>query len=329
MSIRLRRRDFIAGLGSAAAWPLAARAQQRAIPVVGFLSGNSPGPLRRQVAALHSGLKEVGFVEGQNVALEYRWAEGQYDKLPGLAAELVRRQVAVIIAVTNAGALAAKQATTTIPIVFNVGQDPVKIGLVKSLNRPGGNMTGVTQFAVGLTAKRLGLLREMVPRATTIAVLVNPKSVNARPQLDEAQEASARLGVRLTVLTATAESEFESAFATLARPEAGALLVSAEPLFFARRQLLVLLAARHGVPTIYEWREFATAGGLMSYGTIINDAYRQVGVYTGQVLKGEKPNDLPTVQSSGFEFVINLNTAKALGLAVPPTLLAIADEVLE
>ena len=329
MSIRLRRRDFIAGLGSAAAWPLAARAQQRAMPAVGFLSGNSPGPLRRQMAAFHSGLKEVGYVERQNVALEYRWAEGQYEKLPGLAAELVRRQVAVIVAVTNAGALAAKQATTIIPIVFEIGEDPVKIGLVKSLSRPGGNMTGVTTFGVGLTAKRLGLLLEMVPMATTMAVLVNPKSVNAQPQLDDAQEASARLGVRLTVLTATAESEFESAFATLARQQAGALLVSAEPLFYSRQQLLVLLAARHGVPAIYEWREFAAAGGLMSYGTILTDAYHQAGVYTGRILKGEKPDDLPTVQSSRFEFVINLNTAKALGLAVPPTLLARADEIIE
>ena len=199
----MRRREFITLLSGAAAWPLAARAQQRAMPAVGFLSGNSPGPLRRQMAAFHSGLKEVGYVERQNVALEYRWAEGQYDKLPGLAAELVRRRVAVIITSTNAAALAAKQATTTIPIVFNIGEDPVKIGLVKSLSRPGGNMTGVTTFGVGLTAKRLGLLLEMVPMATTMAVLVNPKSVNAQPQLDDAQEASARLGVRLTVLTAT------------------------------------------------------------------------------------------------------------------------------
>jgi ABC-type uncharacterized transport system substrate-binding protein len=330
MSIRLRRREFIAALGgAAAALPLAARAQQRGMPVVGFLSPISPGPLRRQMAAFHSGLRELGYVAGQNVALEYHWAEAQYDKLPGLAAELVRRQVAVIVAVTNAGALAAKQATTTIPIVFSIGEDPVKIGLVKSLNRPGGNMTGVTQFGVGLTAKRLGLLREMVPMAMTMAVLVNPKSVNAQPQLDDAQEAAARLGVRLTMLTASAESEFESAFTTLARQEAGALLVSAEPLFFARRQLLVLLAARHGVPAIYEWREFAAAGGLMSYGTIINETYHQVGVYTGRILKGEKPDDLPTVQSSRFEFVINLNTAKALGRSVPPTLIALADEVIE
>jgi putative ABC transport system substrate-binding protein len=325
----MRRREFITLLGGTAAWPLAAHAQQGAMPVVGFLSGNSPGPLRQQMAALHLGLKEVGYVEGQNVALEYRWAEGQYDRLPGLAADLVRRRVAVIIASTNAGALVAKQATTTIPIVFNVGEDPVKIGLVKSLNRPGGNMTGVTQFSSGLTAKRLGLLHEMVPTATTMAVLVNPKSVNAQPQLDDAQEASARLGVRLAVLTATAESEFESAFATLARQQAGALLVSAEPLFFGRQQLLILLAARHGVPAIYEWREFAAAGGLMSYGTILNDAYHQVGVYTGRILNGEKPDELPTVQSSRFEFVINLNTAKALGLAVPPTLIARADEIIE
>jgi putative ABC transport system substrate-binding protein len=323
------RREFISLIGGAASWPLAARAQQPAMPVIGFLSATAPGPARLQLAAFHSGLKELGYVEGQNVTIDYRWAEGHYDRLPVMAADLVRRQVAVVVAASIDAALATKRATTTIPVVFIIGEDPVKLGFVRSLNRPGGNMTGATQFTIGLTAKRLGLLHELVPSAAAIAMLSNPNSATARTQLDDAQEAAALLKTRLVVLSATAENDFESAFATLAREQAGALLVSADPMFFIRRELLVLLAARHGVPAIYEWRDFAAAGGLMSYGTILADAYRQVGIYTGRILKGEKPSDLPAVQPIRFEFVINLNAAKALGITVPATLLALANEVIE
>jgi putative tryptophan/tyrosine transport system substrate-binding protein len=326
----MRRRAFILALGGAAAgWPLAARAQQPAMPVVGFLSSGSPGPLRRQIAAVHEGLKEAGYVDGQNVAMEFRFAEGQFDRFPGLAAELVRRQVAVLMATSNAGALAAKQATTTIPIVFSVGDDPVKTGLVDNLHRPGGNITGVYQFAAGLEGKRLGLLHDLVPTVATIAALVHPSYSGAENQVRDLQEAAPRLGVQVVILTANAESDFPVAFATLAQQRAGALLVCATPFFNSRREQLVLLAARHAVPAIYEWREFAEAGGLMSYGTSLADAYRQAGVYAGRILKGAKPVDLPIVQSTKFEFVINLNAAKALGLTVPYPLLITADEVIE
>jgi putative ABC transport system substrate-binding protein len=324
----MRRREFILALGGAAAgWPLAARAQQPAMPVVGFLSSGSPGPLRRQIAAVHEGLKEAGYVDGQNVAMEFRFAEGQFDRFPGLAAELVRRQVAVLMATSNAGALAAKQATTTIPIVFSVGDDPA--GLVDNLHRPGGNITGVYQFAAGLEGKRLGLLHDLVPTVATIAALVHPSYSGAENQVRDLQEAAPRLGVQVVILTANAESDFPVAFATLAQQRAGALLVCATPFFNSRREQLVLLAARHAVPAIYEWREFAEAGGLMSYGTSLADAYRQAGVYAGRILKGVKPVDLPIVQSTKFEFVINLNAAKALGLTVPYPLLITADEVIE
>jgi putative ABC transport system substrate-binding protein len=332
MASYIGRRNFLATLGgAAAAWPLAAPAQQPAMPVIGFLNAASPGPLRRQIAAFHEGLKESGYVEGQNVAVEYRWAEGQYDRLPALAADLVRRQVSVIVAGGGAPAvLAAKAATTTIPIVFTAGGDPIASGLVPSLNRPGGNITGVYHFATGLEAKRLGLLHEMVPKATTIAVLVNPKfRKEAESQLRDVQEAAASLDVQLVVVRANAESDFDAAFSTVVQQRSGALLVCASPFFNTRREQLVVLAARHALPTIYEWRDFADAGGLMSYGTSLADAYRQAGVYAGRILKGAKPADLPIVQATRFEFVINLSTAKALGLTVPDQLLARADEVIE
>jgi putative tryptophan/tyrosine transport system substrate-binding protein len=324
----MQRREFITLLGATAVWPFPARAQQPEMPVIGSLNSGAPEPLRQQLAAFRAGLKQDGYVEGQNVAVEYRFAEGRFDRLPELASDLVRRQVAVLVASSD-GAFAAKQATTTIPIVFNVGDDPIKTGLVASLNRPGGNLTGVYMFASGLEAKRLGLLHEMVPKATTIAMLINPNYLDSDNQLRDVQEAAARLGVQLVIVRANAESEFDAAFATLVQQRAGALLVCASPFFNARRQQLVVLAARHAVPAIYEWRDFAAAGGLMSYGTSLDDAYRQAGVYAGRILKGAKPGDLPVVQSTRFEFVINLSTAKALGLEVPPTLSARADEVIE
>jgi putative ABC transport system substrate-binding protein len=324
----VRRREFIALAG--AAWPLAARAQVPARPVVGFLNAASPGPLRAQVAAFLDGLRQSGYIEGKNLAVEYRWAEGQYDRLPALVADLVRRQVGVIASGGGvSAALAAKAATTTIPIVFSAGGDPVGMGLVPNLNRPGGNITGVHQFTSGLEAKRLGLLHEMVPKATSIAVLSNPDFADAENQLRDIQDAAARLGLQLVVVRANAVDEFEAAFTIISKERAGALLVCSSPFFNGRREQLVVLAARHAVPAIFEWREYAEAGGLMSYGTNLADAYRQVGVYAGQILKGAKPGDLPIVQSTKFELVINLSTAKALGIDIPPTLLARADEVIE
>jgi putative tryptophan/tyrosine transport system substrate-binding protein len=327
----MRRREFIRLFGGAAvSWPLAVYAQQRPLPVIGFLNVASPGPLRQQIAAFREGLKESGYVEGQNVAVEYRWAEGQYERLPELAADLVRQQVSVIFVGGGAPAeLAVKAATTTIPIVFSTGGDPVRSGLVASLNQPSGNITGVYHFATGLEAKRLGLLHEMLPKATPIAVLINPNYADAENQLRDVQEAAARLGVQLVVVRANAESDFNAAFSTAVQQRAGALLVCASPFFNNRREQLVVLAARHALPTIYEWRDFAAAGGLMSYGTSLADAYRQAGVYAGLILKGAKPADLPIVQATRFEFVIKLSTAKALGIEVPPTLSARADEVIE
>jgi putative ABC transport system substrate-binding protein len=316
-------------MGGAAAWPLAASAQQPAVPVVGFVTASSLASLRQQVAAFHEGLKETGFVDGQNATVEYRSADGRLDRFPALVSDLVRRQVAVLAVTSTAGARAAKQATRTIPIVFSIGEDPVITGLVDSLNQPGGNITGVYQFASGLEAKRLGLLHEMVPQVSTIAALVNPKYSGANAQLRDLQEAAARLSVQLVVLRANVEGDFDTAFASLAPQRVGALLVCGSPFFNSRREQLVVLAARHAVPAIYEWRDFAAAGGLMSYGTNLGHAYRQAAVYAGRILKGAKPADLPVVQGTKFEFVINLNTAKALGLEVPPTLLARADEVIE
>jgi putative ABC transport system substrate-binding protein len=283
------------------------------MPVIGFLSPGSLGLLRPQIDTFLDGLKESGYVEGQNVQIEYRFAEGQFDRMSELAAELVRRQVDVIVVTSNPGALAAKQATATIPIVFAVGSDPVKLGLVAALNRPGSNMTGLYFFTTSLQAKRLGLLNEIVPKATTVAVLINPNYSGAENQLRDVQEATLRLGVQLIVLRANADNDFGDAFATLIQKRAGALLVCTSPFFNSRRKQLVALAARYAVPAMYEFREFALDGGLMSYGTRLVDVYRQIGVYAGRVLKGTNPVDLPVVQSTRFEFVINLSAAKALG----------------
>jgi putative tryptophan/tyrosine transport system substrate-binding protein len=328
---QFKRRDFITLFGgAAAAWPLAARAQPSAMPVVGFLGTASAGPFAHLVASLRRGLQDAGFVEGRNVAIEYRWAEGQYDRVPALAADLVRRQVAVIVTVGGEPSVAAaKAATATIPIVFNTGTDPVKLGLVASLARPGGNATGVNIFTTELTEKRLGLLRDLVPAATTIAVLLNPNFPAAAANVREAEAGARAIGKQVVIFNAGSDAEIETAFANILQAQCRALLVGADPFFNSRRGLIVALAARHAIPSIYEWREFAEAGGLISYGTSLVEAYRQQGIYAGRILKGEKPAELPVVQLSKFELVINLNTSKALGLAIPPGVLAIADEVIE
>jgi putative tryptophan/tyrosine transport system substrate-binding protein len=328
----MRRRDFITLLGgAAAAWPLTARAQQPAMPVIGFLTGASPQGRAPYVAVFRQGLKEIGYIDGQNVAIEYRWAEGQYDRLPALAADLVRRQVTVIATPGNtAAALAAKAATTTIPIVFGVGVDPIQAALVASLNRPGGNVTGVTTLNVEIGPKRLQLLRQLIPTATTFALLVNPTNpAMAEPVSRDAQAAARTLGIKLHVLHASTERQFDPVFATLAQPHAAGLVIGSDDLFTSRIEQLAALTVRHALPAIYEYREFAAAGGLMSYSSSITDEFRQVGVYTGRILKGEKPADLPILRATKFELIINLQTAKVLGLDVPATLLARADEVIE
>jgi putative ABC transport system substrate-binding protein len=326
----MRRREFISLMGgAAAAWPLAAQGQQPAVPVVGWLSSMSPGPLQPQLEAFRQALAAAGFVEGRNVHIEYRWAEGQYDRLPALAADLVDRRIALLVATGGEpAAMAAKAATSTIPVTVMVAGDPVTLGLVASLNRPGGNVTAVSIFTTAMESKRLGLLHE-VTAAKTIAVLVNPTFPTVDLQLSDMREAAPRLGIELVVLKASIESEFDVAFATIARRQAGGLLVCGDPFFNSRRNKLVALAAQHRVPAIYEWREFVLAGGLMSYGTVLTDGYRQVGNYAGRILKGEKPADLPVLQPTKFELVINLKTAKALGLDVSLQLQQRADELIE
>ena len=328
----MRRREFIAGLGSAAAWPFAARAQQQtAMPVVGFLDAGSADAAAHYAAALRKGLGETGYVVGKDVAIEYRWAEGRNDRLPALAAELVRRQVSVIVtAGSTPAALAARAATTKIPIVFYLGADPVEVGLVASLNRPGGNLTGVVTLNVEVAAKRLELLHELVPTATIVALLVNPTSTAIAETTTTELEAAARtLGLELHVLYASSEGEIDAAFATLVRLRAGALVIGADALFNSRSEQLAALTIRHRVPAIYQFREFVSAGGLMAYGSTVLDTYRPLGVYTGRILKGEKPADLPVQQATKVELVINTKTAKALGLTFPITLLGRADEVIE
>ncbi len=328
----MRRREFITlGAGAAASWSVAARAQQPALPLIGFLHESSLEPMSRSVSAFNGGLKESGYIDGQNVTIEFRFADGHPDRLPALAAELVRRQVTVI---ATGGAefppLAAEAATKTIPIVFVMGVDPVKLGLVSSLARPAGNITGIQMFTTALENKRFGLLHEAVPNVSAVAALIDPsRAVVAQAQVAELAEAANAAGVRLIVLNATTEADFVPAFAKAIEDGAGAMQVCANPNFFAMREQLVPLAARYRLPTIYEWPEFTHAGGLMSYGTDLADAYRLEGGYVAKILKGAKPANLPIMQSTKFDFVINLKTAKALGLTIPPGLLSIADEVIE
>jgi putative ABC transport system substrate-binding protein len=323
------RRELIAALGGAAAWPLGARAQQRAMPVVGLISVGSPDAYEPYLAAFRRGLNETGYTEGRNVVIEYRWAEGNFNRLPALATDLVNRQVNVIAA--GASTLVAKAATATIPIVGMSSGDPVRSGLVASLNRPGGNVTAVGLFTFSLGTKRFELLRELIPNAKVIAVLANPSDPDpeAATDLKEVEIAARAVGQQLSVLNASSEHDFEPAFATISQQGAGALLVMADPFFNSRRAQLIALAARHAIPAIYEWREFAAAGGLMSYGSSLPEAYRQMGIYAGKILKGANPADLPVFQAVKIELVINFKTAKTLGLTFPITLLGRADEVIE
>jgi ABC-type uncharacterized transport system substrate-binding protein len=327
----IRRREFIALLGGATAWPLAARAQQPAMPVVGLVTGGSPEAAVRMGGGFRRGLNEGGYVEGQNVTVEYQWLDGQYDRLPSLMADLVRRRVAVIATPgSNPAALAAKAATTTIPIVFGVGADPIELGLVASLARPGGNATGINFFVADIAAKRLGLLHDLVPKAVRIAVLINPANAStAEATLRDMPEAARAIGLQIVVLNASTGREIEAAFATLVRDRADALFVGADAFFNSRRVQLANMAARHAIPTAFAVREYVDAGGLMSYGTSLADMYRHVGAYSGRILKGARPADLPVLQSTKFELVINLQTARMLGLTVPDKLLVAADEVIE
>jgi ABC-type uncharacterized transport system substrate-binding protein len=326
----MKRRTFIAGLGSAAAWPVAALAQP-AMPVIGYLDTRAPGDDPHLLAAVRQGLKEAGYVEGQNVTIEYRFADNQNDRLPGMASDLVRRQVAVIFAAPTPAALAAKAATTTIPIVFELATDPVAVGLVASLAHPAGNVTGVTNLGIELSAKRLELLHEMVPGATSLALLLNPTNpaAVAEPALRESQAAARTLGLQLHVLSASTERDLDTVFATLVRLRAGALVVASDAFLVSRSAELAALTARYAVPAIQIAREFVVAGGLMSYGSPLIDGYRLAGSYVGRILKGEKPGDLPIQQATKAELIINMKTAKALGLTVPLTLLGRADEVIE
>jgi putative ABC transport system substrate-binding protein len=327
----MRRRQFVTLLGSAAAaWPIAALAQQAAMPVIGFMSTLSPASISRPVAGFHQGLREAGYVEGQNVAIEYRWAQGHYDRLPELAADLVRRRVAVIVASGgDPSPQIAKAATQTIPIVFGMFGDPVREGLVDSLSRPGGNATGVTIFGPAAVTKRLQLLHDLVRKDAVIAFLMNPNNPNGSIEMAAAQTAATALGRQIVVFSASSESELDAAFSRMVQQGIGTLLGASDPFLFNRRDQIVSLAARHGIPAIYYLRDFAHAGGLMAYGNSLADMYRLVGVYVGRILKGEKPTDMPVVQSSKFEFVINLQTARALGIEVPNSMQLLADELIE
>jgi putative ABC transport system substrate-binding protein len=329
--MRIRRREFITLLGAAATWPLAARAQQPAMPVIGFLSPGSPETRAVPLSAIRQGLAESGYMEGQNVAIEYRWAGDQNDRLPALAADLVRQRVVAIVALGGErGALAAKAATTSIPIVFAIAGDPVEHGLVTRLNQPEGNVTGVTLLAIEVTAKGVELLHELVPATPTIALLVDPSNPNAvSAETREIEKAAHVFGLRLVVLKASVPIEIEAAFATIAQQRAGALVVTGDAFFIIQNDQIVALAAQHSIPTVYQYHESAVAGGLISYGASLVDAWRIVGTYTGRILKGEKPAGLPVQQSSKIQLTINLKTAKALGLTIPPGVLAIADEVIE
>jgi putative ABC transport system substrate-binding protein len=327
----VKRREFITFLGGATAvWPLAARAQQPPMPVIGFISGGASDTFGYLVSAFRQGLSDTGYVEGRNVAIEFRWAEGQYDRLPSLLADLVQRRVSVLAATTTPGALVAKAATTLIPIVFATDGDPVRLGLVASLNRPGGNVTGVTQLNVEVGPKRVELAHEMIPSARTIALLVNPANPLTQPVLNDSQAAARALGLQLHMLEARNEGDFEGAFKAVAELHAGALVIaSADPLFGSRAEQLGAMALHHHLPAIHQFRRFAAAGGLASYGGSFLDSYRQVGIYTGRILKGEKPVDLPVQQSTKLELIVNLKAAKALGINLPATVLARADEVIE
>jgi putative tryptophan/tyrosine transport system substrate-binding protein len=326
----MRRREFVTLIGGAAiASPLAVRAQQPGMPIVGFLHYGSPETYAHIVSAFRQGLRESGFVEDQNVAIEYRWANGHYDRLPALAADLVRRQVGAIAAAGFVGAQAAKAATATIPVAFASGVDPVASGVVASLNRPGGNVTGVSLISLELAAKRLELLRELMPQVRVIALLINPDNPSTGTELTDAEAAARTLGLQIRKVTASNERDLDAAFATMQTPRVDALIVSQDGYYIHRRDQIIALAARHAVPAVYSWREHPAAGGLMSYAPSLAEGYRQVGIYIGKILKGAKPADLPVEQPTKFELVINLKTARALGLDVPPTLLARADEVIE
>jgi putative ABC transport system substrate-binding protein len=326
----MRRREFLGLLGGgAAAWPMVARAQQTSSPVIGFLGGTAAGPYAPFVAAFRQGLQDAGYVEGRNITIEYRWADGHYDRLPALAADLVRRNVALIVASTTPSVVAAKAATTTIPIVFSFNTDPVKLGIVASLNRPGGNLTGVANFSADLEAKRLALLHQLVPSVAVIGVLLNPNGPNAGPQSQDVLTAARTLGLDVKLLSASNEGELGAAFTRLAAQKIEALIVGADGFFLSRRDQLATLAARHAMPTMFGRREYVVAGGLMSYATDLTDAYRVVGGYASRILKGERTTELPVQQSTKVELIINLVTAKALGLTVPASLLALTNEVVE